>query len=192
LDQIAVNGDNLMQDKVWRDKKLKDTDDNFSKSSCAIMSVSDVFDESPEYINDNYVKNGIISWTKVAEDHKQTADREFEPFTKDIYLSQVDDTDNTYQTLVNVNYDKQNHDHWVGVKDVVTINNQDYVVINPTSINDKMTTYDVVNYYEGKKGEIYYPDSRLEKGWIVVNGEILVPVKETKGYVNFIETKKEN
>ena len=115
------------------------------------MSVSDVFDESPEYINDNYVKNGIISWTKVAEDHKQTADREFEPFTKDIYLSQVDDTDNTYQTLVNVNYDKQNHDHWVGVKDVVTINNKDYVVINPTSINDKMTTYDVVNYYEGKK-----------------------------------------
>ena len=192
LDQIAVNGDNLMQDKVWRDKKLKDTDDNFSKSSCAIMSVSDVFDESPEYINDNYVKNGIISWTKVAEDHKQTADREFEPFTKDIYLSQVDDTDNTYQTLVNVNYDKQNHDHWVGVKDVVTINNKDYVVINPTSINDKMTTYDVWNYYDDKKGETYYPDSRLEKGWIVVNGEILVPVKETKGYVNFIETKKEN
>ena len=192
LDQIAVNGDNLMQDKTWRDKKLKDTDDNFSKSSCAIMSVSDVFDESPEYINDNYVKNGIISWTKVAEDHKQTADREFEPFTKDIYLSQVDDTDNTYQTLVNVNYDKQNHDHWVGVKDVVTINNKDYVVINPTSINDKMTTYDVWNYYDDKKGETYYPDSRLEKGWIVVNGEILVPVKETKGYVNFIETKKEN
>ena len=155
------------------------------------MAVSDVFDESPEYINDNFVKNGIIIWNEVAEKHNQTAERKFTSFTKDIFLSQVDDTDKTYQTLVNVNYDTKNHDHWVGLKDVVTINNKDYVVINPTSINDKMITYDVLNYYSDKQGETYYSDKRLEKGWIVVKGEILVPVKETKGYLNFIEKKKE-
>ena len=191
LDQIAVDGDNLMQDKTWREKKLKDSDSEFNTSSCAIMAVSDVFDESPIYINDNYVKDGIIIWTKIAEDHNQTAEREFTSFTKDIFLAQLDDTDNTYQTLVNVNYDKENHDHWVGLKDVVTIGNKDYVVINPTSINDKMTTYDVLNYFFEKKGDTYYSDLRLEKGWIVVNGEVLVPVKETKGYLNFIEKKKE-
>ena len=54
-----------------------------------------------------------------------------------------------------------------------------------------MTTYDVWNYYDDKQGETYYSDSRLEKGWIVVDGEVLVPVKETKGYLNFIEKKKE-
>ena len=155
------------------------------------MAVSDVFDESPEYVNDNYVKNGLLDWNEAAKKHNQTAKREYTSFTKEIYLSQVDDTDKTYQTLVNVNYDTENHDHWVGVKDVVTIGNKDYVVINPTSINDKMTTYDVWNYYDGKIGETYYSDSRLQKGWIVVDGEVFVPVKETKGYLNFIEKKKE-
>ncbi len=191
LDQIAVSGDNLMQDKTWKRTKVKGSDNEFSLSSCAIMAVSDVFDESPIYINDNFVKNGIIIWNDVAEKYNQTAERKFTSFTKDLFLSQVDDADKTYQTLVNVNYDDAKHDHWVGVKDVVTINNKDYVVINPTSINDKMTTYDVWNYYDDKQGETYYSDKRLEKGWIVVKGEILVPVKETKGYLNFIENKKE-
>ncbi len=192
LDQIAVSGDKLMQDKSWRDIVIKGTTDIFSKASCAIIAVSDVFDESPIYINDNYVENGIINWNKIAEEHDQTAERKYDPFTKDLFLSQIDDAEKTYQTLVDVNYDSTNHDHWVGVKDVVTINNQDYVVITPTSVNDKMTTYDSWNYYDGKTGKTYYSDSRFQQGWIVVNGEVLVPVKETKGYVNFVETKKEN
>ena len=192
LDQIVVTGDNLMQDKKWRDKKLNDTEVEFEIASCAIMAVSDVFEESPEYINDNFVKDGIIIWDDVAEKYNQTAERKFTSFTKDLFLTQIDDTDKTYQTLINVNYDEANHDHWVGLKDVVTINNKDYVVINPTSINDKMTTYDVLNYYNDKQGVTYYSDKRLEKGWIVVKGEILVPVQETKGYLNFIEKKKEN
>ena len=191
LEQIAVNGNNLMQDKAWKNKKLKDTDYAFVTSSCAIMSVSDVFNENPEYVNDNYVHNGCLDWYEAAESHNQKAERKYSSFTKDVFLNQLDDTEKVYQTLVNVNYDSTNHDHWVGVKDVTTLNAKDYVVINPTSINDKMTTYDVWNYYDDKKGSIYYSDSRLEKGWIVVKGEVLVPVSETKGYVNFIETKKE-
>ena len=109
---------------------------------------------------------------------------------KEQFLNQVDDSNNNYRTLVNVNYGPQNHDHWVGVRDVKTINGIDYVVIDPSSINDKMTTYDVWYYYDGVKGKNYYPESREDKGWLIVKGSVYVPVSQTKGYVNFIESKK--
>ena len=191
LDQIAVSGDRLMQDKEWKNTKIKDVDYEFITAGCAIMGVADVFNESPNDVNNNYVTNGFIDWSEAAKNHNQTAERKYTSFTKDIFLSQVDDSEKTFQTLVNVNYDEGNHDHWVGVKDVITVSNKDYVVINPTSVNDKMTSYDVWNYYDEKIGKTYYSDARLNKGWIVVKGDVLVPVTETKGYVNFIETNKE-
>ena len=53
-----------------------------------------------------------------------------------------------------------------------------------------MTTYDSSYYYNNIKGSTYYPESRSENGWMVSDGSILVPMSETKGYVNFVEKKK--
>ena len=190
LDQIPVTGNTVMQDKEWRDINLTNSKYIFAKFGCAVIAVSDMLSVSPELINEEYVENGIIQWYKIAQDNGTTVDKQNLPFSKETFYSQEEDLYNNYQTLVNVNYDKDNHDHWVGVKGIKTIGKEDYVIITPTSINDKMTTYDTWNYYGNNDGGLFYSDSRLEKGWKIVNGEVLVPVSETKGYVNFTEKKK--
>jgi hypothetical protein len=144
----------------------------------------------PTEVNKKYVKNGIVQWGMIANDYGYKVNREYNSLTKDILENQMADSEHNYRTLVNVNYDQSGHDHWVGVKEFQTIGDTDYVVIDPTSINDKMTTYDSWYYYDNVKGGTYYPESRFETGWKVSDGSILVPMSETKGYVNFVEKKK--
>ena len=63
-------------------------------------------------------------------------------------------------------------------------------VISPTSIYDRLSGFGTEEYFgkkfpEDKKNG--YSDSRIKKGWRVVNGKILVPLSEVRGYVNFKE-----
>ena len=91
--------------------------------------------------------------------------------THGILESQNADKDTGYLTLVNVNYDSDGGDHWVGVKGGLNINGAEYLIVSPTSNNDRKTSEN---------------DPRGKQGWKQpIDGFILVPVSETKGYVNF-------
>lgn len=184
--QIPVVGNYLMQDPLWRNTVITGTSINFMTGSCAIMATADLLGISPETVNDKYVSNGIVSWNKVAvQNGYQTTGRVDAAFTKALYETQNNDNSKEYRTLVNVNYDDGNHDHYVGVQGVLTVGDTDYLVITPTSINDKLTTYDSWYYFDGFTGKPYYPETRADKGWKVIDGKVCVPVDQVKAYVNF-------
>ena len=95
--------------------------------------------------------------------------------THDILESQNADKDTRYYTLVNVNYNSDGGDHWVGVIGMETIDGTDYLKVSPTSENDSVV---------GKESP------RGKQGWresSTGDGTILVPVSQTKGYVNFTQ-----
>ena len=126
---------------------------------------------SPIQINDTYVKDGSLQWAALAKDYGFNAEKFSGQFSKTIYDKQDQDSTKQYTTFVNVNYDSAKQDHWVGVQGIETIKGKDYIKISPTS------------RYDSAVGP---EDSRCKQGGIRNSaGEILVPVDQTKGYVNF-------
>ncbi len=184
--QIPILGNYLMQDSEWRNVKINGDSVTIGIGGCAIIATADMLGITPKEVNEKYVVDGEVSWETIATKNGfNTTGRVDGPFTKKMFDKQNDDKSNEYRTFVNVNYDDDNHEHYVGLKGFISINGNDYVVISPTSINDKMTTYDSWYYYDNVKGNCYYPQSRADKGWIINKGSICVPVDQIKAYVNF-------
>ena len=126
---------------------------------------------SPVQINETYVKKGSMQWSLLAKDYGFKAEKFSGQFSKAIYDKQNQDPSKQYTTFINVNYDSAGHDHWVGVQGIETINGKDYIKISPTSQNDFAVDPE---------------DLRGKQGWLRnSNGDILVPVDQTKEYVNF-------
>jgi hypothetical protein len=120
------------------------------------------------------IVNGYVQWGSKALANLSFANvsRKYSSFTHDIYRQQRDDTTREYATLVKVQYDSNpNHDHWVGVKGITSFEGKDYIVIAPTSRNDLNVA--------GNNS------LRREQGWLSADGNILVPVEKTNGYVTF-------
>ena len=180
----------MMQDPVWRDEELNgDMNHLFQNEACAIMTMADMENSDPREINKKYVRNGMVDWSKIAEEHGYSYTRSYDKYTSELYQNQVNDNKNNYRVVINVNYNMANSDHWVPLQSVKTIGNVSYAVITPVSIYDKLTTFDVGNYFQTGNTTIAYSDDRLKKGWRVINGKTYVPLEETKGYVSFKEKK---
>ncbi len=181
LEQVSILGNNLMQDERWNEKTLAGTDVKFQKAGCAVMIIADMLNISPEAVNKRYVKDGALYWSKVAEDINMNVDRQRIPFTMENFLSQVDDSNNIYQTIIEVNWttDKNKSKHFVGLRDMKVINGKEYAVITPTSYYDTLTS----------SGKFKYSEERIAQGWMVYEGQVLVPVSQIVGYVNFKKGK---
>ena len=168
--QIPVVGNYLMQDMNWRKTIINGDIYTMGSAGCAIMVTADFLGISPLIVNTKYVDNGDVNWNKVASDNGyETTGRVNSSFTKDLYEKQNNDTTKEYSTFINVNFDDSNHDHYVGVQGVITLDDKDYMIITPTSINDRLITYDAATYLDGTKGNPYYPQSRADKGWRVID-----------------------
>lgn len=178
-----------MQDPEWRDEIVKGDNNNFQTVGCAIMAVADMGNIDPREINEKYVIKGCVSWVNISEDNGYEYTRSYDKFSTEVYTNQVNDGKNNYRVIINVNYDMSDHDHWVPLQEIKTIGNVDYAVITPTSIYDKLTSFDKSSFFENGNGTIAYSDDRLKKGWRVIDGKTYVPLEETKGYVSFVEKK---
>ena len=169
-----------MQDDKWASINLNGTADDDNKmefSGCAVVGISNLLssvgvkNSTPDNVNKVFVNKGKLNWQAVGDyfgmNVKYTKGTKF---TVELFKDQHNDSENGYLTLVNVNYDDKGHDHWVGVNGVAQIDGKDYVIISNTSKNDNAVGSE---------------NLRGKQGWIEENGVILVPVDETKGYVNF-------
>ena len=179
--QFVVHAKYIMQDSNWGSEQLKGTSGEFNTlayKGCAVTLAANLFyslgftDYTPEKVNMNFVTNGSIDWEAVGKTLGMKVDAvKNTQFSKAIFNKQYMDRNTGYMTFVNVNYDSDTHDHWVGVAGFTQKDGIDYLIISQTSENDSALGKD---------------DCRTNQGWIKdTNGNILVPVSETKGYVNF-------
>ena len=170
-----------MQNPEWGTFQLSGTTgkgNTLAKAGCAVAGTANLFstlgvgDMNPAKVNDSFVTNGSLNWEAVGEHLGMSVTAvSGKPLTIDTLKKQHSDSSKGYFTFVNVNYDSNKGDHWVGVKGATTRDGKDYLIISITSDNDSAV---------GKE------NLRGKQGWIEgKNGEFLVPVSETKGYVNF-------
>ena len=179
--QFKVQAKYTMQDLNWGRTQLKGTTgdlNTLAKSGCAVTVVANLFNTlgfsgyNPAKVNNEFVSKGSINWEAVGNKLGMKVEAvKNTQLTKTIFSNQYNDKNTGYLTFVNVNYESGKNDHWVGVIGFVEKNGKDYLMISQTSINDSAV---------GKE------NLRGKQGWLKDdNGNILVPVSETKGYVNF-------
>ena len=178
--QFQVQAKYTMQNPSWGSRNLKGTaerSNTLARSGCAVTLVANLFntlgvgDMNPAKVNKSFVTNGSVNWDAVGESLGMNVEAvKGKELTVDTLSKQHGDSSKGYLTFVNVNYDSGKHDHWVGVTGATTIDGKDYLSISNTSDNDSAVGKD---------------DLRGKQGWIERNGKILVPVSETKGYINF-------
>ncbi|HOF84971.1 MAG TPA: RHS repeat-associated core domain-containing protein [Treponemataceae bacterium] len=179
--QFQVQSKYTMQNSSWGFRNLTGTtgeDNTLGRAGCAVAGAANLFntfginDMNPAKVNKEFVSGGSLNWDAVGErlgmDVTAVSGK---PLTIDTLKKQHSDSSKGYLTLVNVNYDSKKGDHWVGIKGALTKDGIDYLIISGTSDNDSAVGKD---------------NLRGKQGWLKgSNGEILVPVSETKGYVNF-------
>ena len=116
---------------------------------------------------------GELSFAAVAAENGLEVEKVVGKFSRNLWNQQHLSND-TFATIINVNYNDDNDDHWVGVKGMTRQNNKDYFIITASSDNDS---------FMGKTKH----SNRGNKGWKIQSNNILVPVEQIKGYVNFIK-----
>ena len=170
-----------MQDSTCGNVQLKGssgTSNTISKAGCAVTAVANLFNTiglseyNPSKVNKEFVSKGLVNWESVGNKIGMKVENvRNTQLTKDILNTQNNYITAVYLTFVYVNYDSNKHDHWVGVTGITQKDGKDYLIISQTSQNDNSVGIDSLR---GKQG--WLSDSE---------GNIYVPVSETKGYVNF-------
>jgi len=159
-----------------KDDNLNGSTLSIRKKGCAVAAIANMLSLSISEVNELYVENGDLQWIKVAKDYGWNLERvDGQCFSKKIFDAQDNSNDCDFYTIVNVNYTPkdQNGDHWVGVKEVVSVDGVDYIIISASSDNDSFIG---TGEFSDRKG----------RGWKIDNHiNILVPVSETKGYRTF-------
>ena len=179
--QFQVQAKYTMQDTNWGSRQLTGTTEEsntLAKAGCAVTLAANLFntlgfsDYNPAKVNKEFVTSGAINWESVGKKlGMQVEAVKNTQLTKSILNKQNQDKNTGYLTFVNVNYESGNHDHWVGVTGITQKDGKDYLIISQTSENDNAVGKD---------------NLRGKQGWLKdANGNILVPVSETKGYLNF-------
>lgn len=179
--QFQVQAKYTMQDTNWGSRQLTGTTEEsntLAKAGCAVTLAANLFntlgfsDYNPAKVNKEFVTSGAINWESVGKKlGMQVEAVKNTQLTKSILNKQNQDKNTGYLTFVNVNYESGNHDHWVGVTGITQKDGKDYLIISQTSENDNAVGKD---------------NLRGKQGWLKDdNGNILVPVSETKGYLNF-------
>ncbi|MDR1107355.1 MAG: hypothetical protein LBL44_13445 [Treponema sp.] len=148
------------------------------EEGCAITAIANLaftlgLNDDPIDVNanNNYVTNGGVSWLNVSMGLGLTLTPGTGQFTHTIYNTQESDTANNFYTIVKVQYNAANSDHWVGVRGIHTgSDGTEYIVISPTSVNDS--------------GFANNPNSvRYQQGWREgTNGDVYVPVNKITAY----------
>ena len=178
-----------MQGGEWKTDQLNgDSNYTIGDSGCAIICVSNMLDVNPSEINDTYVSEGNLQWNEIGKDYGYTVKKENKGITRQKYLQQATDQENTYTTFINVNWNDSNSEHWVGMNGIETINGKDYCVVTISSVND--TAIKNTTIKQNENGDYYYDgygNNRLGKGWLNENGQVLIPLEQVKGSVTFIK-----
>ena len=179
--QFQVQAKYTMQDANWGSRQLTGTtgeSNTLAKSGCAVTVAANLFntlgfsDYNPAKVNKEFVTDGAINWESVGNKlGLQVEALKNTQLTRSTLNKQNQDKNTGYLTFVNVNYESDKHDHWVGITGITQKDGKDYLIISQTSDNDNAVGKD---------------NLRDKQGWLKDdNGNILVPVSETKGYVNF-------
>ena len=124
--QFQVQSKYTMQTSSWRFRNLTGTtgeDNTLGRAGCAVAGAANLFstlgvnDMNPAKINDSFVNNGSVNWDAIGESLGMSVTAvKGTSLTIDTLKKQHSDSSKGYLTLVNVNYDSNKGDHWVGVK----------------------------------------------------------------------------
>jgi hypothetical protein len=150
-----------------------------NEGGCAVTAVANIAhtlestNSSPTDVNSTatYVNNGEVNWINVGSGLDLVHTPGSGQFTHERYNNQQNDTANNYYSLVKVQYNAANDDHWVGVRGIHTGEDGTvYIIISPTSVND--------SGFSANTNSLRY-----QQGWREgANGDVYVPVEKVNAY----------
>jgi hypothetical protein len=149
-----------------------------TQADCADTLVADVgrtignMEVNPDSVHTSDARSSAgLDFKTAAESLGLSYDRPRDLLTVDKFNSMKKDSSTDYLIGIHIPTGKgaSAPDHWVGVKDIVSVGGKDYFSIAGSSTNDKPSDNNSTN--------------RATRGWINGrNGQVLVPVDQVKDY----------
>jgi RHS repeat-associated protein len=184
LDTLSVAPAYTMNDpaSAWTNVNIYGYGKTIGDEGCAITAAANVvktFDPSSEVtpsdinVEGIIIANGNISWDALGAQYGYAVSKTAGPLTQEAYTALTNDDTTVNAIVVEVAFNAAGASHFVGVKDIETINGKDYVVISPTSQNDN---------------SVGSGSNRSTQGWTTNSkGETVAPTAAVKSYVVFTQ-----